>query len=251
MSAYGEQDVFSVGETAGSRTRAAACPHAAPSSGRDARDLHRAASPTCWQIQCRDLPPTERTAWLDLKGDRFIREVHFIYSNATRSKARLEVYGEMPRAGSGRARDGAFSSANDGWLYLGGQSPLFVSIRGLGYETDAGSWRATAASGCLDVKNRAITLSQLKVIYSDGSSDTFADRQRVDGGTLYGPVELKSRRPVRQIEVSYRSRIFDLGRAAATRSSNSGQELCGAHRCFARQPPKVASRQRSLQQNTN
>lgn len=160
-----------------------------------------------------EIPADERTPWLDLKGDRFIREIHFVYSSQTRSKARLEVYGEYAeswfRPGSGT---GAFSSANNGWLYLGGQSPLFVSIRrGLGYETDVVSVARNRGfrNLRLDVKNRAITLSQIKVIYSDGSSDMFADRQRVDGGSSFGPVELKSRRPVKQIEVSYRSRIFD------------------------------------------
>ncbi len=154
-----------------------------------------------------------RTGWLDLKGDRFIREIHFVYSSRSRSKARLEVYGEYAeswfRPGSGT---GAFSSANNGWLYLGGQSPLFVSIRrGLGYETDVVSVARNRGfrSLRLDVKNRAITLNQIKVIYSDDSSDIFAERQRVGGGTSFGPVELKSRRPVKQIEISYRSRIFD------------------------------------------
>lgn len=160
-----------------------------------------------------EIPADERTEWLDLKGDRFIKEIHFVYSSQSRSKARLEVYGEYAeswfRPGSGT---GAFSAANDGWLYLGGQSPLFVSIRrGLGYETDVVSVARNRGfkNLRLDVKNRAITLNQITVIYSDGSSDIFADRQRVDGGSTYGPVELKSRRPVKEIQVSYRSRIFD------------------------------------------
>lgn len=160
-----------------------------------------------------EIPDDGRSAWLDLKGDRFIREIHFVYSSLARSQARLEVYGEYaenwykPGAGTG-----AYSAANDGWLYLGGQSPLFVSIRrGLGYETDIVSVARNRGfrSLRLDVKNRAITLNQITVIYSDGSSDIFADRQRVDGGSTYGPVELKSRRPVKEIQVSYRSRIFD------------------------------------------
>jgi hypothetical protein len=159
-----------------------------------------------------EVPTDAPTAWLNLKGDRFIREIHFVYANPSRSKARLEVYGEYAdswfRPGSGT---GAFSSANNGWLYLGGQSPLFVSIRrGLGYETDTVSVARNRGfkNLRLDVKNRAITLNQIKVIYSDGSADIFGQRQKVDGGTSFGPVEL-SRRPVRQIEISYRSRFFD------------------------------------------
>lgn len=156
----------------------------------------------------------ERTPWLELKGDRFIREIAFVYpAQSRRSKARLEIWGEYAdswfQPGSG---SGAFATANNGWLYLGGQSPLFVSIRrGLGFETDVVSVARNRGfrSLRLDVKNRAITLNRIKVIYADESSDVFGERQRVAGGSSFGPVELKPGRPVKQIEISHRSRIFD------------------------------------------
>jgi hypothetical protein len=156
----------------------------------------------------------ERSAWLDLNGDRFIREIAFVYPpQARRSKARLEIWGEyaeswfQPSSGTG-----AFAKANNGWLYLGGQSPLFVSIRrGLGYETDVVSVARNLgfSSLRLDVKNRAITLNRIKVIYADDSSDVFGERQRVAGGTSFGPVNLKAGQPVKAIEISHRSRLFD------------------------------------------
>jgi len=156
----------------------------------------------------------ERTPWLELKGDRFIREIAFVHlDRSRRSKARLEIWGEYAESwfqpGSGT---GAFATANNGWLYLGGQSPLFVSIRrGLGFETDLVSVARNRGfrSLRLDVKNRAITLNRIKVIYADDSSDVFGERQRVAGGSSFGPVELKSGLPVKQIEISHRSRIFD------------------------------------------
>jgi len=161
-----------------------------------------------------ELGANERTPWLELKGDRFIREIAFVYlDKSRRSKARLEIWGEyaeswfQPDSGTG-----AFATANNGWLYLGGQSPLFVSIRrGLGFETDVVSVARNRGfrSLRLDVKNRAITLNQIKVIYTDESSDVFGERQRVAGGSSFGPVDLKSGRPVKQIEISHRSRIFD------------------------------------------
>jgi hypothetical protein len=163
-----------------------------------------------------ELGTDERSRWLDLKGDRFIREIHFVYPGKSRSgKARLEVYGEYAeswfRPGSGT---GAFSRANNGWLYLGGQSALFVSIRrGFGYETDTVSVARNRGfrNLRLDVKNRSITLNRIKVIYADGSSDVFAERQRIAGGASFGPVDLKPGRPVKEIEISHRSRIFDAG----------------------------------------
>ena len=82
----------------------------------------------------------------------------------------MEIYGEYAdswfQPGSG---SGAFATANDGWLYLGGQAPLFFSIRrGLGFETDVVSVARNRGfrSLRLDVKNRAITLNRIKVIYS-------------------------------------------------------------------------------------
>jgi hypothetical protein len=207
-----DHDVFRLGREYGrfGRIRLRALSNAVQI--KEMRVIYAGGEPDVLAINA-EIAADERTPWLDLKGDRFIREIHFVYSSQSRSKARLEVYGEYAeswfRAGSGT---GAFSSANNGWLYLGGQSPLFVSIRrGLGYETDVVSVARNRGfrNLRLDVKNRAITLNQIKVVYSDGASDTFADRQRVDGGSSFGPVELKSRRPVKQIEISYRSRIFD------------------------------------------
>jgi hypothetical protein len=161
-----------------------------------------------------DVGTDEPTPWLELKGDRFISEIAFVYpAQSRRGKARLEIWGEYAdswfQPGSGT---GAFATANNGWLYLGGQSPLFVSIRrGLGFETDvvAVARNRGFRSLRLDVKNRAITLNRIKVIYTDESSDVFGERQRVAGGSSFGPVDLKPGHPVKQIEISHRSRIFD------------------------------------------
>jgi hypothetical protein len=156
----------------------------------------------------------ERSPWLELKGDRFIREITFVYpGQSRRGKPRLEIWGEYAESwfqpGSGT---GAFATSNNGWLYLGGQSPLFLSIRrGLGYETDvvAVARNRGFKSLRLDVKNRAITLNRVKVIYADDSTEEFGERQRVAGGSSFGPVDLKSEQPVKQIEISHRSRLFD------------------------------------------
>ncbi|KAB2913078.1 MAG: hypothetical protein F9K29_17210 [Hyphomicrobiaceae bacterium] len=207
-----EQDVFKLGREYGRFGRIRLRAQGNAVQIKEVRVIYTGGAPDVLALS-GEVAANEQTDWLDLKGDRFIREIHFVYAGRSRSKARLEVYGEYAeswfRPGSGT---GAFSSANKGWLYLGGQSPLFVSIRrGLGYETDIVSVARNRGfkSLRLDVKNRAITLNQIKVVYSDDSSDIFAERQKVNGGTSYGPVELKSRRPIKQIEISYRSRIFD------------------------------------------
>jgi hypothetical protein len=166
-----------------------------------------------------NIPADGRTPWLTLKGDRFIKEVQFVYAkrSGSRTQTRIEVYGDYAegwyKPGAGAQ---AFASENDGWLYLGGQSPLFFSVRkGLGYETDTVSVARNRGfrNLRLDVKDRAITLNQLTIAYADGSSDTLPVKQRVDGGSSYGPIPLKSS-PVKEIQVNYRSRIFDSGATA-------------------------------------
>lgn len=171
-----------------------------------------------------NIPANSRTKWFNLKGDRFIKEIRLVYRSRPgfRGHSRVEVFGEFAEgwygkpttAGGGEiVNDGeAFKyGANRGWLYLGGQQPKFFSVRkGLGYETDiisvARNWGFNRMR--LDVKDRAITLNRLTVVYGDGTTDTIPVGQKVDGGSSFGPVQLK-RKPVREVQVSYRSRIFD------------------------------------------
>jgi hypothetical protein len=171
-----------------------------------------------------NIPANSRTKWFNLQGDRFIKEIRLVYRSkpSFRGHARVEVYGEFAEgwygkpttANSGEIVNGgeAFKyGANRGWLYLGGQQPKFFSVRkGLGYETDvisvARNWGFNRMR--LDVKDRSITLNRLTVIYGDGTTDTIPVGQKVEGGSSYGPLQLK-RKPVREVQVSYRSRIFD------------------------------------------
>ena len=60
----------------------------------------------------------------------------------------------------------------------------------------------------LDVKDRAITLNELKIIYSDQSADLLKVGKAIEAGSGYTVPTLKAK-PIKEIEVSYRSRIFD------------------------------------------
>ena len=174
-----------------------------------------------------NVPANSRTKKFELKGDRFIKEVQLVYKSRPNFKgqARVEVYGEFaegwfPRnPGSGGVASVASSGeafkhgSNRGWLYLGGQQPKFFSVslkKGIGYETDEISvtrnWGFNRMR--LDVKDRAITLNKITVLYGDGTSDTIPVAQKVDGDSSFGPVDLQ-RKPVSAIQVSYRSRVFD------------------------------------------
>lgn len=179
-----------------------------------------------------NVPANSRTKWFNLKGDRFIKEIQLVYKGRPgfKGQARVEVFGEYaegwygPSSGGGVSTSGeAFKhGSNRGWLYLGGQQPKFFSVslkKGIGYETDviavARNWGFNRLR--LDVKDRAITLNKVTVVYGDGTTDTVPVGQKVDGGSSYGPIQLNPK-AVREIQVSYRSRVFDknaTGRAHA------------------------------------
>lgn len=176
------------------------------------------------------IPANSRTKWFNLKGDRFIKEVQMTYKSRPgfRGQARVEVYGEYAEGwygpasataasatGGDRAGEAFKYGANRGWLYLGGQQPKFFSVsikKGIGFETDivsvARNWGFNRLR--LDVKDRAIQLNKMTVVYGDGTSDTIPVNQKVDGGSSFGPVDLQ-RKPISEIQVSYRSRVFDKG----------------------------------------
>ncbi len=174
-----------------------------------------------------NVPANTRTKWFTLKGDRFIKEIQLVYKSRPgfKGQARVEAYGEYaegwygPGPASATAGSGPITpqgeafkhGANRGWLYLGGQQPLFFSIKkGLGYETDIiavhRNWGFNRLR--LDVKDRAITLNKLTVVYGDGTTDQIPVGSKVDAGSSYGPINLKQK-PVREIQVSYRSRLLD------------------------------------------
>ena len=170
-----------------------------------------------------NVPANTRTKWFTLKGDRFIKEIQLVYKSRPgfKGQARVEAYGEhaegwygkgeVSSSGSTPSGEAFKHAANRGWLYLGGQQPLFFSVKkGLGYENDtvavARNWGFNKLR--LDVKDRAITLNRLTVVYGDGTTDVVPVGAKVDAGSSFGPINLKSK-PVREIQLSYRSRLLD------------------------------------------
>ena len=170
-----------------------------------------------------NVPANTRTKWFTLKGDRFIKEIQLVYKSRPgfKGQARVEVYGEHAEGwySKGEVAGGKLTpsgeafkhAANRGWLYLGGQQPLFFSVKkGLGYENDtvavARNWGFNRLR--LDVKDRAITLNRVTVVYGDGTTDVIPVGAKVDAGSSFGPVDLKAK-PVREIQLSYRSRLLD------------------------------------------
>lgn len=173
-----------------------------------------------------DIPKNSRTNWIDLKGDRFIKEIQMVYRSrpSFSGQARIEVFGQYARGWLGPQGEGR--KYNQGWVLLGAQTAGFV-----GFDKDVipvgqneGGFRKIRVT----VRDRAITLNEVKVIYTDGADDTIPVRTRVDAGGTYGPVDLKGdrRQAIDRIEAKYRSRFFD---ASARGKGSAIVEIWGQH----------------------
>jgi len=156
-----------------------------------------------------DIPKNSRTNWIDLRGDRFIKEIQLVYRSRPNfnGQARIEIFGRYAPGWLGRSGEGR--KYNQGWLLLGAQTAGFV-----GFDKDVipiasneGGFRRLRVT----VRDRAITLNEIKIFYTDGSDETVPVRTRVDAGGTYGPIDLRSQRyqPIDHIEAKYRSRFFD------------------------------------------
>lgn len=173
-----------------------------------------------------DIPKNSRTNWIDLKGNRFIKEIQMVYRSrpSFSGQARIEVFGQYAANWLGPQGEGR--KYNQGWVLLGAQTAGFV-----GFDKDVipvgrneGGFRRMRVT----VRDRAITLNEVKVIYTDGSDDTIPVRTRVDAGGTYGPVDLKGdrRQSIDRIEAKYRSRFFD---ASARGKGSAIVEVWGQH----------------------
>ena len=173
-----------------------------------------------------NVPKNSRTNWIDLKGDRFIKEIQMVYKSrpSFRGQARVEVFGQYATGWLGPQGEGR--KYNQGWVLLGAQTAGFV-----GFDKDVipigrneGGFKKIRVS----VKDRAITLNEVKIIYVDGTDETVPVRTRVDAGGSYGPIDLKGTRQVAidRVEAKYRSRFFD---ASARGKGAAIVEIWGQH----------------------
>jgi CBS domain-containing protein len=173
-----------------------------------------------------DIPKNSRTSWIDLRGDRFIKEIQLVYRSRPNfnGQARIEVFGRYAPGWLGR--DGEGRKYNQGWLLLGAQTAGFVGFDKdlIPIASNEGGFRRLRVT----VRDRAITLNEVKVVYSDGSDETVPIRTRVDAGGTYGPIDLKGhhRQPIEHIEARYRSRFFD---SSAKGKGSAIVEIWGKH----------------------
>ncbi|MBN9247329.1 MAG: DUF2541 family protein [Hyphomicrobium sp.] len=173
-----------------------------------------------------DIPKNSRTNWIDLRGDRFIKEIQLVYRSrpSFNGQARIEVFGQYAPGWLGPNGEGR--KYNQGWVLLGAQTAGFI-----GFDKDiipVGSNEGGFRRIRVTVRDRAITLNEVKVVYSDGEEEVIPVRTRVDAGGTYGPIDLrgKRRQSVDHIEAKYRSRFFD---SSARGKGSAIVEIWGQH----------------------
>ncbi len=179
-----------------------------------------------------EIKQNKMTNYFNLKGDRFIKEVQLSYRSRPNFKglAHVEVLGHYADGWLGPAGEGR--KFNQGWVLLGAQTADFFRVTSgkAGFDRDTifvGRNEGGFKKIRVNVRERAITLNELRVIYVSGQEDTIPVKTKVEAGSNYGPIDIKGgSRAIKEINAIYRSRIFD---AKAVGKGKAVVEVWGQH----------------------
>jgi hypothetical protein len=165
-----------------------------------------------------DVRKDTRTRWIQLKGDRFIKEIQLTYRSrpSIKGQAYIEVYGQYAEGWLGPQGEG--KKYNAGWVMLGAQTAGFTIDRNdvINVSRNEGGFRKVR----VQVRDQAITMFELRVVYGNGEVDVIPfNRQRIDAGARSAEIDLKGgARIISEIRPTYRTRIFQQGGVAKGRA---------------------------------
>jgi hypothetical protein len=165
-----------------------------------------------------DVRKDTRTRWIQLKGDRFIKEIQLTYRSrpSVKGQAYIEVYGQYAEGWLGPQGEG--KKYNAGWVMLGAQTAGFTIDRNdvINISRNEGGFRKVR----VQVRDQAITMFELRVVYGNGEVDVIPfNRQRIDAGARSAEIDLKGgARIISEIRPTYRTRIFQQGGVAKGRA---------------------------------
>lgn len=159
--------------------------------------------PVGQEIRANSLTPT-----LLLQGDRFIREIEFLYQSrpSGRVEAVVEVYGEYAESwlgdqGRGRGRD-----YNEGWVLIGAQRAQMVNRDADTF--DVGRRFGPVRAFRITAKRHAVEISGVRVIYANGESEMLPARFDLRDGQSSPTLDLSGRgRLVDQVIVTARTKL--------------------------------------------
>jgi hypothetical protein len=167
-----------------------------------------------------------RSRWLDIQGDKFIKEIQMTYRSRANFKgqARIEVYGQLARdwlGAKGRGRE-----YNEGWVLLAAQTAsrfLRTEVDTIPVGRNEGLFKRVRVT----VKDRALVFDELRVVYGNNEEEVFPIKTTVAANSTYGPIDLKSgNRVIKEIKTRYRSAVVD---AKAVGRGASVVEIWGQH----------------------
>lgn len=157
----------------------------------------------------------QKTKWFKVNDKAFIKEIELAYKPRPgfKGQARVEVVGQF--SDGWLAAGGEGRQFNDGWVLLGSQT-----AGAIGFDKDVvtiGKNEGGFKKIRLKVRDRSITLREIRVAYLEGPDDVIKTNDRVDPDQIAGPWDLKPGQPaIKEIVAVYRRRmIFGKGQGTA------------------------------------
>lgn len=148
------------------------------------------------------IPAGSQTRPIDLRGDRFIREIEFVYrSNPNiRTPAILEVYGDIANNWIGD------QGRNKGWLMLGAERVSMFSKERDAIRVDPRVGRIKAIR--FAARRSDITFYSARIVYENGEAENLPFARKLKDGQYTDAIDLKGRgRRIDRIELKYRSKL--------------------------------------------
>lgn len=161
----------------------------------------------------KEIKQGRRTDWLPVNAAAFIKEIQLLYRSKPNvsGQARVEVTGQYAAGWLGANGEGR--KYNEGWVLLGAQPASVFStrnIKSLGFDKDVipvGANEGGFKRIRIKVRNRSITLKDIRVVYTEGDDTVIDRRVRVDPDQTEGPWDVRSDARIKEIVASYRGRI--------------------------------------------
>jgi hypothetical protein len=148
------------------------------------------------------IPAGSQTRPIDLRGDRFIREIELVYrSNPnSRNPAVVEVYGDIANTWIGD------QGKHKGWLMLGAERVSMFSKERDAIRVDPRVGRIKAIR--FAARKSDITFYSARIVYDNGEAENLPFSRKLKDGEYTSPIDLKGRgRRIDRIELKYRSKL--------------------------------------------
>ena len=142
------------------------------------------------------------------------KEAQRLADAATQSRLEKEARDKAERDRQRSASEPDETRDSQGYILLGTQKAGFTIDRNeiTSVKSRDGGFRKFLVK----VRDQAITLFEVRVVYDNGELDIIpADRAKLEAGSSFGPIDLKGgTRTIKEIRPTYRTRIFQEGGTA-------------------------------------